>query len=368
MKFKTKKSEILDSLITAQYFISTGSTLPLLSNILFEVDNDFLYLSATDMDISVRIKCKVDKIEQTGKTTIPKKIIALIKEFSDDDIKIETDKNDNTKVQCKKASYKINGLPAEDFPVLQLDEKKLETIKMPQKLLKEIISKIYYAALKDTTKRNLNGVFFKFEGNKIEAVATDAHRLAYYKADIKTGVKTKFDYIIPLKTINEIVKILSDDETKEITINFYDKVIEFQLENMDIVSRIIDENYPNYNQVIPKEFHMEAFVNKEEFSSAIRRAATITSDKSKIVIIKLENNKLVINAQAQDEGEAFEEIDIKYDGEPIEVSYNAAYIMDVLKVIESDTIEIKLISTMNPGIIKGKGNDDFLYIVMPIRK
>lgn len=368
MKFRTKRNEILEPLQIAQYFISTGSTLPLLSNILFEADNDFLYLSATDMDISVKIKCKVEKIESPGKTTIPKKIISLIKEFSDDDIKIETDKNDNTKVQCKKSSYKINGLPAEDFPVLQLDEKKLDSITIPQKLLKEIITKIYYAALKDTTKRNLNGVFFKFEGNKIEAVATDAHRLAYYKADIKTGVKSKFDYIIPLKTINEIVKVLSDDETKEITINFYDKVIEFQMENMEIVSRIIDENYPNYNQVIPKDFHMEASVNKDEFAAAIRRAATITSDKSKIVIIKLEKNKLVINAQAQDEGEAFEEIEIKYDGEPIEVSYNAAYIMDVLKVIESDTIEIKLISTMNPGIIKGKTNDDFLYVVMPIRK
>ncbi|MEI7542007.1 MAG: DNA polymerase III subunit beta [bacterium] len=368
MKFTTKRSEILDSLQIAQFFISTGSTLPLLSNILFEVDNEFLYLSATDMDISIKIKCKVDKIERPGKTTIPKKIIALIKEFPDDEIKIDTDKNDNTKVQCKKASYKINGLPAEDFPFLQLDDKKLDTVKMSQRLLKDIIAKMYYAALKDTTKRNLNGVFFKFEGNKIEAVATDAHRLAYYKAEIKTGVKTKCDYIIPLKTINEIVKVLSDDDTKEITMNFYEKVISFQLDNMEIVSRIIDENYPNYNQVIPKEFHMEAFVNKEDFASAIRRAATITSDKSKIVIMKLEKNKLIINAQSPDEGEALEEIDIKYDGEPIEVSYNAAYIMDVLKVIESDTIEIKLISTMNPGIIKGKGNDDFLYVVMPIRK
>jgi DNA polymerase-3 subunit beta len=368
MKLITKKNEILDSLQVAQFFISTGSTLPLLSNILFDAQDDFLFLSATDMDISVKIKCRVEKVEQAGKTTIPKKIIPLIKEFTDDIIKIETDKNDNTKVVCKKASYKINGLPAEDFPVLQLDEKKLESITIPQKLLKEIISKIYYAALKDTTKRNLNGVYFKFEGKIIEAVATDAHRLAYYKTEVKTGVKSKFDYIIPLKTINEIVKVLSDDETKEITLNFYDKVIEFQMENMDIVSRIIDENYPNYNQVIPKEFNMEASVNKEEFAAAIRRASTITSDKSKIVIIKFEKNKLMIIAQAQDEGEAFEEIDIKYDSEPVEVSYNAAYIMDVLKVIESDTIEIKLISSMNPGIIKGKGNDDFLYIVMPIRK
>jgi DNA polymerase-3 subunit beta len=368
MKFKTKKNEILDSLQIAQYFISTGATLPLLSNILFDADNEFLYLSATDMDISVRIKCKVDKIEQPGKTTIPKKIIALIKEFTDDDIKIETDKNDNTKVVCKKASYKINGLPAEDFPVLQPDEKKLETISVPQKLLKEMISKIYYAALKDTSKRNLNGVFFKFENNQIEAVATDAHRLAYYKAEIKASLKSKFEYIIPLRTINEILKVLSDEEGKEIIINFYDKVIEFQLENMEIVSRIIDENYPNYNQVIPKEFNMEAVIDKEEFAAAVRRAITITSDKSKIVMLKLEKGKLIITAQAQDEGEGLEEIDIKYDGEPIEVSYNAAYIMDVLKVIAGNSIELKLISSMNPGIIKEKGNDNFLYTVMPIRK
>ncbi|MCE5301342.1 MAG: DNA polymerase III subunit beta [Spirochaetia bacterium] len=368
MKIKTKKSEIMEPLQIAQYFISTGSTLPLLSNILFEADADFLYMSATDMDISVRIKCKVDKVETQGKTTISKKIIPLIKEAPEGDIRIDTDKSDNTKVTFGKSSYKINGLPAEDFPALSLDEKKLDTVKMPQKLLKEIISKIYYAALKDTTKRNLNGVFFKFEGNKIEAVATDAHRLAYYKTEIKTGVKSKFDYIIPLKTINEIVKVLSDDETKEITINFYDKVVEFQLENMEIVSRIIDENYPNYNQVIPKEFTAEASVSKDDLSSAIRRASTITSDKSKIISIRIEKNKLYINASAQDEGEAFEEIDAKYDGEPIEVSYNAVYVMDVLKVIEADTIEIKLISSMNPGIIKGKGNDDFLYVVMPIRK
>ncbi len=368
MKLKTKKNEILESLQIAQYFISTGATLPLLSNILFEADNDFLYLSATDMDISVRIKCKVEKIEQPGKTTIPKKIIALIKEFTDDDIKIETDKSDNTKVVCKKASYKINGLPAEDFPVLQPDEKKLETLKIPQKLLKTIIARISYAALKDTSKRNLNGVFFKFENNKIEAVATDAHRLAYCKTEIKSGLKSKFEYIIPLRTINEIAKVLSDDEKKELTINFYDKVIEFQLENIDIVSRIIDENYPNYNQVIPKEFSMEAIIGKEDLASAVRRAATITSDKSKIVILKLEKNKLTITSQAQDEGEGMEEIDIKYDGEPIEVSYNAAYIMDVLKVVETDSVELKLISSMNPGVMKAKGDDEYLYIVMPIRK
>jgi DNA polymerase-3 subunit beta len=113
---------------------------------------------------------------------------------------------------------------------------------------------------------------------------------------------------------------------------------------------------------------MEAVIDKEEFAAAVRRAITITSDKSKIVMLKLEKGKLIITAQAQDEGEGLEEIDIKYDGEPIEVSYNAAYIMDVLKVIAGNSIELKLISSMNPGIIKEKGNDNFLYTVMPIRK
>jgi DNA polymerase III subunit beta len=368
MKIKTNKKEILEQLLVAQNFISTTSTLPLLSNILFEADNDFLYFSATDMDMSVKIKCKVSGIESQGKTTMPKKIISLIKEFSDDEIRIESDKNDNIKLQCKRATYKIPGLPAEDFPMLQTEDKILETITMPQKLLKELIKNISYAALKDTSKRNLNGVFFKFEGNTIEAVATDAHRLAYFKTDLKKNVKAKFDYIIPLKTINELARITEGKEDKDIEINFYEKVIEFRIDSIDIISRIIDENYPNYGQVIPKDFTMTAVVNKAELESAIRRASTISSDKSKIVMLKFDKDKMYISAQAQDEGEAFEEIDVKYDADPIEVSYNGIYIMDVLKVIDTKDIEIKLISSMNPGVIKPVGNENFIYVVMPIRK
>src|SRR5208283_2770533 len=301
MEIKTNKKEILDSLLIIQNFISTSTTLPLLSNILFEADNEYLYLMATDMDISAKVKCKLSKIEKEGKTTIPKKIIPLIKELPDAEISF-------------------------------IDDKKLETMNISQKMLRDIINLTAYSALKDTAKRNLNGLFFKFEEKILEVVGTDAHRLAYVKKTMKEPVKTKFEYIIPLKTINEISKIITDDE-KEITINFYPKLIEFKLENIEIVSRIIDENYPNYNQVIPKEFNMSAIVNKEELHSSLRRAVTISSDKAKIVSFKFEKNKLYINAQAQDEGEAFEEMDIKYDNEPIEVSYNAIYITEVLKAI-----------------------------------
>lgn len=368
MKIKTNKKEILDSLMVAQNFISTTSTLPLLSNILFEAEGDSLVFSATDMDMSVRIKSKVGKVDEPGRTTMPKKIISLIKEFTDDDIKIESDKNDNIRLQCRKSTYKIPGLPAEDFPMLQAEDKKMESLVLPQKLLKEILKYISYAALKDTSKRNLNGVFFKFEGSTIEAVATDAHRLAYFKKELKKGVKAKFSYIIPLKTINEVARIIEGKDDKDIEINFYEKVIEFKMDNIDIISRIIDENYPNYSQVIPKDFTMTALVSKTELESAIRRASTISSDKSRIVLLKFEKNKMYINAQAQDEGEAFEEIDIKYEAEPIEVSYNAVYLMDVLKVIETPEVEIKLISSMNPGVIKPAGDESFVYVVMPIRK
>lgn len=369
MKIKTNKEEILNSLQVAQYFIASGSTLPLLSNILFEADGDYLNLTATDMDISAKIKCKVENIKEEGKTTIPRKIIALIKEFEDGaEITIESDKNDNINLKCKKSSYKMPGLPAEDFPALQLDDKKLESVKISQSLLKEILDNIQYAALKDTSKRNLNGVFMKFEGNKIEAVATDAHRLAYYKAETKSPVKGKLDYIIPLKTINEVSRVLNPADENEITLNFYEKVIEFIFPNMEIVSRVIDENYPNYSQVIPKDFNMKALIKKEELAASIRRAAVISSDKSKIVLFKFENNKLFINVSTADEGEAFEEIDITYEGEPIEVSYNAVYIMDFLKANESENIEIKLISSMNPGVMKAEGKENLTYVIMPIRK
>jgi DNA polymerase III subunit beta len=368
MKIKTAKSEILDPLQIANYFISTGSTLPLLSNILFEAEGDTLTLSATDMDLSAKIRCKVGKVSEPGKTTVNKKIVSLVKEFPDAEIIIETDKNENLSLKCAKSSYKIPTMPGEDFPVLPLEGKKLETIKISQKSLKNIIKNTAYAALKDSAKRNLNGVFLRFEGKTVEAVATDAHRLAYYTEELKEAVKSKFEYIVPLKTINELSKIIEKGDDKEITVNFYDKLIEFNLENIDIISRIIDESYPNYKQVIPKQANMVATVSKEELASALRRATALTSEKSKIIALKFEKGKLFINAHTQDEGEAFEEIDIKYDKDPIEVSYNAQYVMDVLKALDDESIEIKLDSSMTPGMIKPASGENILYIIMPIRK
>lgn len=368
MKIKTTKAEILDSLQVANYFISTGSTLPLLSNILFEAEGDTLSLSATDMDLSAKIKCKVSKISESGKTTVSKKILSLVKEFPDSEISIETDKNDNISLKCLKSNYKIPTMPAEDFPAITLEGKKLETIKISQKILKDLISNTAYAALKDSAKRNLNGVFLRLDGKTIEAVATDAHRLAYYTDELKDSVKSKFEYIIPLKTISELAKIIEHDEEKDITINFYDKLVEFKMDNIDIISRVIDENYPNYRQVIPKEANMSAIVNREELASALRRATALTSEKTRIISIKFEKGKIFLAAHTQDEGEAYEEIDAKFNGDPVEVSYNAQYLSDVLRALPDENVEIKLASSMTPGIVKPESSEKILYIIMPIRK
>ncbi|MCX8092643.1 MAG: DNA polymerase III subunit beta [Candidatus Goldbacteria bacterium] len=368
MKIKTNKNEILSPLLIAQYFISPTSTLPLLSNILFEAEEDGIYISATDMDMSVRIKSKVDKIEEVGKTTIPKKIISILKEAPDAEIKIDSDKNDNIKLQWKGGYCKILGLPAEDFPVLKVENNKLSKIKISQKTLKEIIKYTSFAALKDSTKRNLNGVFLKFENNTIETVATDAHRLSFYKIETKLDIKTEFEYIIPLKTINEISKIIEDKEDKEIELNLYEKLIEFKIDNIDILTRIIDEKYPNYNQVIPKEFTINAIVKRIDFESALKRVSMISSDKTRIVTLKFEKNKMFINSQAQDEGEAYEELDIKYDGTPIDITFNSNYLLDILKVLSAEEVEIKLNSSTDPGVITYPGSKDFVYVIMPIRK
>ena len=188
------------------------------------------------------------------------------------------------------------------------------------------------------------------------------------KTDLKVSVKTKFEFIVPLKTILEVEKVLETSEDKNITINFYDKLIEFKLEDLDIVSRVIDEKFPGFNQVIPKDTKMKGIVNRDALQSAIKRATAITSDKAKTIVLKFEEDKLYINTSAADEGEAFDEIDIKYTGDPCEVTYNANYILDLLKIVKTEDVEIKLVSATNPGIIKPVGDDSFIYIVMPIRK
>ncbi len=368
MKFIAKKSEISEPLSISSYFIASGTTIPALSNILFDVKKDIVNIISTDLDISAKIKCKVEKIEEEGRVAVNKKIVSLIKKFPEAEIVFQNVKNDNINLTCLKSKYTIPGFPAEEFTTLQPEEKKLETIKLSQKLLLNIFNSVSYAALKESSKRNLNGVFMKLEGKNLEIVATDAHRLAFYKTEIKETVKAKFEYIIPLKTVNEIVKIIKEDEEKFVEINLYDKLIEFKTENIEIISRIIDENYPNYKQVIPKDFITKAIINREEILSAIERIITITSEKSKIVSLKFEKNKLLISSSVQDEGEALEEIDSKYDGDSMEVSYNAMYLIDFLKTIKDEEIEINLVSSMNPGLIKIPERDDFIYIIMPIRK
>lgn len=368
MKIQFKKGDLAEPLTIASYFLSSGMTLPVLSNILIETKKENVDIISTDLDISAKITCKVEKIIEGGKVAVHKKIVSLIKEFPDVEMTLESEKNNNIKLSCLKSKYNIPGFPPEEFSTLQPEGKNLESIKISQKLFLNIIKMISYAALKDSSKRNLNGIFIKFEGKEMETVATDAHRLAFFKTEIKEPVKTKFEYIIPLKTINEIAKILKDDEEKNIEINLYEKVVEFKIDNIQIISRIIDENYPNYKQVIPKEFSMKALINKEELNSAIKRAITITSEKARIIVFKFEKDKLFLNSSSQDEGEAFEEIDVKYDGEPFEVSYNANYLIDVLKVIDEDEIELNMMSSMNPGLIKVPEKENFLYIIMPIRK
>lgn len=368
MKFIAKKSEISEPLTIASYFVATGSTIPALSNILFDVKKDTVNIIATDLDISAKVICKVSKVEDEGKIAVNKKIVGLIKKLKDADIVFQSEKNDNLKIKCLTFNSTLTGFPAEEFTTLQPEEKKLETIKLSQSAFLNILNLVSYAALKESSKRNLNGVFLKLEGKNIEVVATDAHRLAFYKTEIKETVKAKFEYIIPLKTINELVKIIKDDEEKSIEINLYDKIIEFKTENIEIISRIIDENYPNYKQVIPKDFIAKAVINKDELLDAVERIITITTEKSKIIALKFEKNKLFISTSVQEEGEAQEEMDIKYEGESLEVSYNALYLMDVLKAIKNEEIELNLVSSMNPGLIKIPEKEEFIYIIMPIRK
>ncbi len=368
MKFTTKKDEISEPLSIASYFIATGSTIPALSNILFDVNKNNVNIIATDLDISAKIICKVEKIEEEGKVAVNKKIVSLIKEFSNEEIVFNSDKNNNIKLTSSKSDYTLTGFPVEEFTTLQPEEKKLESIKLSQKTLLNILNLVSYAALKESSKRNLNGIFIRLEGKNMEVVATDAHRLAFYKIEIKEPVKAKFEYIIPLKTINELSKIIKDDEEKFIEINLYDKIIEFKTENIEIISRIIDENYPNYKQVIPKDFIAKAIINREEIFSAIKRIITITTEKSKIISLKFEKDKLFISTASPDEGEALEKLNIKYEGDPIEVAYNAIYLIDVLRVAKDDEIEINLVSSMNPALIKIPEKEDFIYIIMPIRK
>jgi DNA polymerase-3 subunit beta len=362
MKFKVSKSDIMDGLHKVQGVVSTRSTLPILSNVLLEARDDKLWLTTTDLEVSMRCSVKAD-ISEEGASTFPaKRFFSVVRELPDDDIEVSVGDKDEASIKCRSAFFKIVGLPAEDFPTIKTLGKGFHYT-VEQTAFREMLKKTVYAVSTDETRFVLNGILMSFKGDKLTMVATDGRRLALVEDEVEIPDEAEIDMIVPTKAVQTIMNVLGEEgglkiQTKE-------NQVSFEFGDISLVSKLIDGTYPNFRQVIPSQCEERAVIERESMLNAVKRVALLTTDKTNSVKLSFADNKLEVSASTPDVGEARESIPIKYTGKKITVAFNPEFVIDPLRNLSNDEVFMELTDDLSPGVLKC--DMPFLYVLMPMR-
>lgn len=385
MKIICSQESLLHGIQTVQKGISSRIGLPIYNGILFEANEDNkVHLFATDLEIG--IDCYIPaQVVETGSTVIPSRIISeLIKKFPEGKIEIECKDNNITTVKENNSNYKILGFSAEEFsnfPEIKMRAK----IKLNQKLLKEAIQQVIFAASRDENRTFLNGALFKIIDNKIEVVTTDSHRLSLKNIKpikIESLLTEGVEVIIPYRALSELSRLLLDNKEVFIEVRIGEKQILFilfpdgQKNSIRIYSRLIEGQFPDYHQIIPDSFKTEIKVNTKDFMDKMERISLFVREDLNTVKMeainktgdqKEERCEIILKAESPSTGEASEKIFCLKKGEDITITFNTNYILDVLKIIKKENTVIKLNEPLNPVIITPDEDKDYTYILMPVR-
>lgn len=361
MKFKIPKTTLLDTIDILQNIINTKTSLPILSNILIETQQGKLKLTATDLNIGITCVIPVD-IQETGAVTIPaRRFGGIIRELSEDTIEITTKKNHMMIIEAGLCQFKIMGLPSEDFPKLpELKDK--EVIQLEQGTLQEMLRLTSFAVSFDETRYILNGILFKLMNDTLTLVATDAKRLAVIERKLPHNSNKELQVIIPIKTIQELNRNLKTEGMVSMVIG--PNQVLFDFGDVTIISRLIEGEFPSYQQVIPPEATNKIKVSRDQLLLAVRRAALLATPDYQAIKMEVFKEKLVVSKSTPDVGESREELTINHAGKELVIGFNPNYLIDMLKNITDEEIELEVTGSENPGAIRSKG---YIYIVLPMR-
>jgi DNA polymerase III subunit beta len=368
MKFKTDRANLHQAASKLLSIVPPKSTLPILSNILFELDKSKLSLKVTDLDVSMTSTIDVDA-QKSGAIAVPAKVFyEIVRELPDFELEISTFEN-RMEIKCGAGIYKMSGFPPDDFPKLP-DVHVGRQVKMDGGLLSRMIRKVLFAVSRDETRPALNGILWHTTDEGLHMVATDGHRLAKVtRGDLKLGGVGK-DIIVPPKVLDNLVKLMGD-EPGEIGIIINEGSIVFILENSVLTSRLLEGPYPNYEQVIPKENTKKAIMDKEILQAAVRRVAILSNSLTHQIKFTLKKDELELLATNFDfGGEARENLKVTYDADTMDIGYNANYIIDILKQADGNEVVFELNTPTSAAIIKSveqQENETYFFLVMPLR-
>ena len=378
MKLVVNKDVILDGLAKVQSIVGARTTLPILYNVHLEADKESLRLTATDLEITVCTKIaaakpKKDeeteggavalKIARTGGTTLPaKRLYSILGALPQNEIEIDVDEKDNASIKCGASYFKLIGIDEDEFPALPKFQGQ-RSFMLDQGHIKRMLLATHFAASGDESRAILNGVLMSFRGDKLTVVSTDGRRMAKYDLDTEFPKDSEGDWVIPSKTVGELLKTLKDEGSLKIQIS--DNQVLFEFDTMQIYSKLIEGTYPNFRQVIPTSCEERVSILREDLLAAVHRVSLLVGDKSNPITLTFSKNRLEIKGVAQDVGEAEEALPVKYAGKEITISFNPDFLMDPLRNLSSEEVSFELTDELSPGVLKS--DTPFLYVLMPMR-
>ena len=361
MIFKTSQENLLAGVQIVQNIVSSKSTLPILANILLEAKGTNLRLNTTDLDIGISCEIPVDIIEE-GAITIPAKRFGdIVRELPSGDITISVKKNNQVDIEGKQCRFKLGGLPKDEFPKFP-EFKDKEAIQIEQATLKEMLRLTSFAVSHEESRHVLNGILIEIFDNVIRIVATDGRRLAKIEKKLPVAIKKEVTVIIPIKAVQEINRNLLDEGTLSLIVGA--NQVLFDINDVLIATRIIEGEFPNYNQVIPKPAKNRITMNTQDVLSSIRRANLLSTPDFQAVKFEIFVNKLVISKSTPDVGESREVIPVEYDGEEMMVGFNPQLLIDFLKNINDEQVHMEILGTDKPAVMRLQ---DYLYLALPMR-
>lgn len=365
MKLTTKREELVSKLSTVSRAVSTRAQTQALSGVLIEAGEGSVTLSATDLDLGLRTQLDAT-VEGGGSVLLPGRLLAEVaRSLADDTVEIETRESErDVEIRSGTSNFHLRVLPAEDFPTLPAPDG--EPIRIPTPALAAGIDLVARAASRDDMRPVLTGVFVTANGSELTMVATDSYRLAVKRTELEAPLSGEIESNIPARALRELARILSTEGVDDVAITLQPNQAIFEAGSMTLTTRLIDGQFPNFRQLLPESYEHDVRLPRSEFLDVVRRISQL-AQRNAPLRLSFEPGELTVSAETPDVGDARETMPAAFEGEPMEIGFNPEYLREGIESVAGDEVLLRLISPLRPGLMQPVDNEDFRYLVMPIR-
>jgi DNA polymerase-3 subunit beta len=367
LKMELDRESILRPLMAVSGVVERKNALPILSNVLLQGRGGMLSCLATDLEIQITAASRVDgALPEFATTVAARKLLDICRSLPEKTRLTLTQEKEQLLIRAGKSRFRLQTLPAGDYPRMGESDAKIEALTLTQGRLKGMLQQVQFAMAQQDIRFYLNGVLMQSDGDKTRFVATDGHRLSYVSAEGLRQGEDRTEVILPRKTVQELLKLLDDSEDP-VRLLLSSNQAQFEFDDMLLVSKVIDHKFPDYERVIPKGHEKKFLVNRDQLLQALQRTAILSNEKFRGVRMVLTSNNLRVISTNNEQEEAEEDIEIEYSHEPMDIGFNIGYLQDVLNHHSVENLEFSLGDPSSSMMVTIPGREDYIYVVMPMR-